>query len=226
MVGNPTDKSNDWPNVMREGIEPEPAWRRRDWAKPFPDLPLPGSRTPRLPSWFEDPSQPGLLPPSLRYPSPGDNSPGFPPIPAPVPQPSTIPGSQIRRRIPRPGSRTPRSPSWFEDPSQPGLPPSLQYPSPIPEPVPEPSPIPERQIREWLFDYLLGNNLLDQRQLQQTPQSVLRKDASRNVLDSDVRLAAAQQADQGYPTWASQTGSNEEPSKTQKRFLISRVEER
>ena len=91
MVGNPTDKSNDWPNVMREGIEPEPAWRRRDWAKPFPDLPLPGSRTPRLPSWFEDPSQPGLLPPSLRYPSPGDNSPGFPPIPAPVPQPSTIP---------------------------------------------------------------------------------------------------------------------------------------
>jgi hypothetical protein len=106
------------------------------------------------------------------------------------------------------------------------LPPSLQYPSPIPEPVPEPSPIPERQIREWLFDYLLGNNLLDQRQLQQTPQSVLRKDASRNVLDSDVRLAAAQQADQGYPTWASQTGSNEEPSKTQKRFLISRVEER
>jgi hypothetical protein len=182
MVGNPREKSSDWPNIVREGIEPEllrlPDWSspggKRPWTNPFPDIPLPGSRTPRLPSWFEDPSQPGLLP-SLRYPSPGNNSPGFPPIPAPVPEPSTIPGSQIR---------------------------------------------------QWLFDYLLGNNRLDQRQLQQTSQSVLKEDASRNVLDPDMRLVAPQQVDQGYPTRASQTGLDGEPSKPQNRFVISRVEYR
>ncbi|WP_315796552.1 hypothetical protein [Bradyrhizobium sp. SZCCHNRI3043] len=184
MVGNPREKSSDWPNIVREGIEPEvlrvPDWRRyldgRDYTRPFQGIPLPGSRTPssppRLPSWFEDPSQPGL-PPSLKYPAPGNPSPGFPPIPAPVPAPSPIPG---------------------------------------------------RPIRDWLFDYLLGNNLLDQRPFQQTSQSALRKDASRTGLDPDMRLAAAQQADQGHPTRASQTGSSEEPSKPQKRFLRSRVE--
>jgi len=165
MVGNPRE-SSDWPNIVREGIEPEPAWKRRDWTKPFPDIPLPGSRTPRLPSWFEDPSQPGLLPPSL------------------------------------------------------------QYPSPIWAPVPEPSTIPKGQIHQWLFDYLLGNNLPDQGQLQQTSQSGLKTNASRNVLDKDMRLAASQQADQDHPTRASQTGRNEEPSKPQNRFLISRVESR
>ncbi len=227
MVGNSRDESSDWPNILREGIVPD--WRRyldgRDYAKPFPDIPLPGSRTPGLPSWFKDPAQPGL-PRSLKYPSPGNNSPSFPPIPAPVPGPSTTPKGQIRRGIPRPGSGTPRLPSWFEDPSQPGLPPSLQYPSPIPAPAPEPSTIPQSQIRQWLLDYLLGDNLQDQRQLQQTSQSVLRKQAGRDVLDPGMRLVASQQAEQGYPTWASQTGSNDEPSETRMRFLRSRVEER
>jgi hypothetical protein len=176
MVGNSRDESSDWPNILREGIVPD--WRRyldgRDYTKPFPDIPLPGSRTPRLPSWFEDPSQPGL-PPSLKYPSPGNNSPSFPPIPAPVPEPPTVPQSQIR---------------------------------------------------QWLLDYLLGDNLPDQRQLQQTSQSVLRKQADRDVLDPGMRLVASQQAEQGYPTWASQTDSNDEPSETRMRFLRSRVEER
>jgi len=136
--------------------------------------------------------------------------------------------------IPRSGPRTPTLPpglpSWFKDPSQPGLPPSLKYPSPgndspgfppIPAPVPEPSTIPQSQIRQWLFDYLLGNNLPDQGQLQQTLQSILKNDASRNVLDTDMRPVASQQADQGHPTRA-----DEEPSKPQNRFLTSRVEYR
>lgn len=176
MVGNSKDKSSDWPDILREGIVPD--WRRylgrRNYVDPFRDIPLPGSRTPGLPSWFKDPSQPGL-PRSLQYPFPGNDSPSFPPIPAPAPEPSTIPGSQIR---------------------------------------------------QWLFDYLLGSNLLDQGQLPQTSQSVLKNDASRNVIDTDMRLVASQQADQGHPTRASQTGSNDEPSKPQNRFLTSRVEYR
>ena len=186
MVGNPRDKSSDLPKVVREGIEPEilrlPDWTRmlgrKDFGKPFEGIPLPGTRTPgappRLPSWFEDPSQPGL-PPSLRYPSPGNDSPGFPPIPAPIPEPSTIPGSQIP---------------------------------------------------QWLFDALLGSNRLDQWQLPQTSQPVLKTDASRNVVDSDMRLVAEQRADQGSQNLATRIGQNEEPSKQQKRFLISRAERR
>lgn len=145
--------------------------------------------------------------------------------------------------VPLPGPSTPRSPprspsrrpSWFEDPSKPGVPPSLDYAPPgndgpgfppTPAPVPEPSPIPESQIRNWLFDYLLGNNLLDQRRVQHTLPSVLRRAASGNEVDSNMRLVASQQTGQGRPIRAPQTVSAEEPSKPQMRFLISRVGER
>ena len=105
MVGDPRAKSIDVPSVLRQGIDPEPFrmpdWSspagdgtHREWSNPFKDIPRSWSRTPGLPSWFEDPSQPGL-PPSLQYVPPGGNSPGFPPIPAPVPEPSTIPQSQL-----------------------------------------------------------------------------------------------------------------------------------
>jgi hypothetical protein len=184
MVGDPRTKSSDLPNVVRQGIDPEllrapdstsPGGNGtpRDWNDPFKGIPLPGSRRPRLPSWFEDPSQPGL-PPSLGFP-PAGNSPGFPPIPAPVPEPSTIPQSQIH---------------------------------------------------QWLLDYLVRNSLPEQRHHQQTAQLVRNTAAGRDVFDPGMGLVALQQVNQEYPASVSTTGPNEEASKQQARFLRSRLEYR
>jgi hypothetical protein len=109
MVGNPRANMGDASNVGRLGVVPDssffPDWTNqwgaqnsRDWNDPFKGIPLPKSRRPHLPSWFEDPSSPEL-PPWLRYPVPGNESPGFPSVPTTPPKQIPGPESQLNERL-------------------------------------------------------------------------------------------------------------------------------
>lgn len=103
--------------------------------------------------------------------------------------------------IPLPGSRRPPAPSWLEDPSYPGLPPSLRYPlpenpgfPPVPPAKPNEMPVPESQRHEWLLSHLLQTiRSMEDDSAQQPFRSPLSSRAGRSSnasSSSDPRLSS------------------------------------